>query len=131
MFHEIAMLDASRGAWDGTQVDAGYCVVKESRHGKTASLSLKLLPGHEVEGRPDSVLRRTGKHVMKLGGGYVYTECEPGDAADGHATSSRADSVVCGQSVDGRIRPLKQGEPESCTRYWYTKDRLQHRGAPP
>jgi len=36
MFHEIAMLDASaRGAWDGTQVDAGFCVVKESRQGET------------------------------------------------------------------------------------------------
>jgi len=70
---------------------------------------------------------------MKLGGGYVYTECEPGDAAaEGHATSSRADSVVCGHYVDGRsgLGHPEKVEPQSCTRFWYTKDRLQHRGAP-
>ena len=68
-----------------------------------------------------------GQLGMKLGGGYIYTECQPGDDA-GVARSLRADSLVCGQHVDSSSMAAQPDDADSCVRFWYTSDRHQHMG---
>lgn len=75
MFEHFAMLDSRAPA--SPQVDPGFCVVQ----GRLAM----------------------GKWIADpLGGGYIYTECPPGDDEE-VSSSLRADSLEHGQHVDSSV----------------------------